>query len=199
MILNRETWTGRFAYDVIVTIKQPHGSIKVQNEQRTGFTLVELLVVIAITGILAALLFSGVSRAKGTARRIQCVNNVRQLGLALQGFVIDNRAYPLGVNPDSRNGRYPEHKGGWVSALQRGELAGENSPTNRISVRVYLHQGVWQCPSTTEPAKLRPNKGYVSYGYNYYGLSAQTDANSLGLGAITFGTIQTIHVGLLRP
>jgi prepilin-type N-terminal cleavage/methylation domain-containing protein len=79
------------------------------DQSRTAFTLIELLVVIATIGILAALLFGGVSRSKGTAQRIQCASNVRQLGLALQGFVAENRVYPLSVNPNSRNGPYPEH------------------------------------------------------------------------------------------
>jgi prepilin-type processing-associated H-X9-DG protein/prepilin-type N-terminal cleavage/methylation domain-containing protein len=149
---------------------------------RTAFTLTELLVVIAIIGILAALLFAGVSRAKGMAQRIQCASNVRQLGLALQGFVAENRVYPLSVNPNSRNGPYPEHNGSWVAALQHGELSGARTATNRSPSHVYLHEGVWQCPSAHKPSSLPPNIGYLSYGYNYCGLSAQTDTNSLGLG-----------------
>jgi prepilin-type processing-associated H-X9-DG protein/prepilin-type N-terminal cleavage/methylation domain-containing protein len=149
---------------------------------RTAFTLTELLVVIAIIGILAALLFAGVSRAKGMAQRIQCASNVRQLGLALQGFVAENRVYPLSVNPNSRNGPYPEHNGSWVAALQHGELSGARTATNRSPSHVYLHEGVWQCPSAHKPSSLPPNIGFLSYGYNYCGLSAQTDTNSLGLG-----------------
>jgi prepilin-type N-terminal cleavage/methylation domain-containing protein len=73
--------------------------------KNSAFTLIELLVVIAIIAILAALLLAAVSQAKGRAQRIQCANNVRQLGLSLQQFVADNRVYPLYAN--SHDGTYP--------------------------------------------------------------------------------------------
>jgi prepilin-type N-terminal cleavage/methylation domain-containing protein/prepilin-type processing-associated H-X9-DG protein len=63
---------------------------------RRGFTLIELLVVIAIIGALIGLLLPAVQAAREAARRAQCVNDLKQLGLALANYEISNGSYPLG-------------------------------------------------------------------------------------------------------
>ena len=68
-----------------------------KSQRRSGFTLIELLVVIAIIGVLIGLLLPAVQAAREAARRIQCINNLKQLGLGLHNYESVAGAFPPAV------------------------------------------------------------------------------------------------------
>jgi prepilin-type processing-associated H-X9-DG protein/prepilin-type N-terminal cleavage/methylation domain-containing protein len=158
----------------------------------SAFTLVELSVVIAIIGILTALLLTTISKVKGRAYQIQCINNVHQLGLALHTFVQENHEYPLNTNVEVNKGEHSEHYSNWTEALSYEALG---IPKSEFA---YFTNGVWNCPT----ARWNKNQGslnsmniWFSYGYNYLGLNSPGKNEATGLG----GQTTTIYGPLAPP
>src|SRR5262245_40757048 len=79
---------------------------------RRGFTLIELLVVIAIIAVLIALLLPAVQMARESARRSQCRNNFKQIGLAMHNYITTYNTLPPGTNNNWRV--VSEPASGWV-------------------------------------------------------------------------------------
>jgi prepilin-type N-terminal cleavage/methylation domain-containing protein/prepilin-type processing-associated H-X9-DG protein len=99
-----------------------HSMAVSRRARRRGFTLVELLVVIAIIGILIALLLPAIQAARESARVIQCKNNLKQMGLAIQNHLSAFRTFPSAGwgwdwvgDPDRGFGR--RQPGGWAFSL----------------------------------------------------------------------------------
>lgn len=105
---------------------------------RDGFTLIELLVVIAIIGTLATLLLPALSNSKRRAQRIQCVNNLHQLGIGLNTYVANGNGYPTIIAKVSETD--PKYSV-WLKQLELDGFGITHPETN-----FYL-KGVWLCPS----------------------------------------------------
>ncbi|MHC2068804.1 DUF1559 family PulG-like putative transporter [Bremerella sp. T1] len=141
------------------------------NRTRRGFTLVELLVVIAIIGVLIALLLPAVQQAREAARRMQCTNNLKQLGIALHTYNDTYRTLPMGVL-EKHNWRvavlpYLEQNNLYdqldFSENFRGDQTTANTPLlSENAVEMFV------CPSSPLDPVMNPGWNGNNYQYHHY-------------------------------
>jgi len=131
--------------------------------KRSGFTLIELLVVIAIMGVLAGMLMNGVQKAREAAKRIECANNLRNIGIAMHNYEGNYNYLPTEnpkQNPTYTTGTTPSFYAQLAENLElSGTILKQGDPLQPIKgaqAKTYL------CPSRRTPQQA---PGGRDYGY----------------------------------
>jgi prepilin-type N-terminal cleavage/methylation domain-containing protein len=150
-----------------------------------AFTLVELLVVIAIIGMLVGLLLPAVQASREAARRMQCSNNLKQIGLATLNYESAHRRLPPGValkidSPNINNNLGWGVHGRILPFLEQQSLGNQINLITGWDFQMVIDNIVistYQCPSDTNASRIRdpgpsggsprPRLAPTSYGFNY--------------------------------
>ena len=160
--------------------------------RKAGFTLVELLVVIAIIGVLVGLLLPAVQAAREAARRMQCSNNLHQLGIALHNYSDVHKKFPPGtIGRDPNNpANYTNKRTPFIRFMldfleqgNRGKVYDDSvnwhlQPEANWPV-VFSYMSVWHCPSDTS-LRMETN-AFLDYKGNYgvnWGAQTQVVTNA---------------------
>ena len=146
---------------------------------RRGFTLIELLVVIAIIAILVSLLLPAVQQAREAARRTECKNNLKQMGLALMNYHSTYQTFPArqGGSGTTRSGEMRGRMSGLIAILPYLDQTALYEEMDSLQSAPWAGNSVFRlglemynCPSDT--GETEPTNGNRTRGTSSYGLSA---------------------------
>jgi prepilin-type N-terminal cleavage/methylation domain-containing protein len=144
-------------------------------DHHRGMTLVELLVVIAVTATLVALLLPAVQAARETARRLQCHEHLRQIGLAMHNYHGSHRSFPYGVNAGWGHS-WSAYLLPYVEQVPAAELVpwselgwwrGVDPNSRRLQQLVQLQIALFRCPSQGPPVTSDVNQMSARFVTNY--------------------------------
>jgi prepilin-type N-terminal cleavage/methylation domain-containing protein/prepilin-type processing-associated H-X9-DG protein len=141
-------------------MKKPYRSAKTETTcSRPGFTLIELLVVIAIIAILAAMLLPALAKAKERAKRIQCLNNIRQVGIGVIMYA-----------GDFKDTVFSPFQGNVTVGLDAALLPTLSTYGMVVKTTPSEQNNIWSCPSRNYLPRVDPNNpAAIAIGYSYYG------------------------------
>jgi prepilin-type processing-associated H-X9-DG protein/prepilin-type N-terminal cleavage/methylation domain-containing protein len=146
-----------------------------REHRELAFTLAELLVVVVVIGVLAALLLPALSRSQAAARRVQCVGNLRQLGVAGQLYWDDHSGRTFRYRRAQTNGGDLY----WFGWLQRGAEGQRDFDRSQGPLHPYLGGGeVTLCPGLNHSLrdfKMKAIGAAYGYGYNLHLSSSAND------------------------
>ena len=160
------------------------------SRRRGGFTLIELLVVIAIIAILAAMLFPVFARARESARKIQCLSNVKNIAMAIQMYLTDYDRFPPNEHDPAAIAYFATFPGGSSAPLPDGTCARVAFANPYLRWPVILdeyikNRDVWRCPSATRNGGANwivaaPDGNWLRWLQNNEGRWGRKDPNCSG-------------------
>ncbi len=151
---------------------------------KKAFTLLEVLVVIGITGLLVSILLPALHKVRGEGKRIYCMNNLRQMGVAAQAYTHNyDGFYPIAQYTTATAERKVGHC--WDFSVEQDRVGGGKEVTAGILWDGGTVEEVHQCPSLEGPANSSdtPYSGY-NYNTSYIGHGAGEEVSAEYVGRV---------------